>query len=312
MVATKFLMEYIKSVCKNSLNNISIADPIIINVIISAGGFNCGYGYGSILYLKELQAQQKIKIDKVSGSSSGSLLALVTLCSDIADLDILYTQLQDHYRENGNLNKIRDIIKTFVYKCIKNDTEAQQLSGKLFITTTDITNGTQKVTSMYKSRKEVTQSIISSCNIPFLMDEYPLTNNNNNKYLDGIVPYLFTNGPNQSIYINLINRHIITRTLTIRGEVNPHYRIMEGVVETAKFFNEGNSYLCSWIHKWNILDFFMFRVFHLLIIWISIFIQTVYTWDIPNIIKKNILFKSVSTCVVTFINDCLFRGDILF
>lgn len=309
MVATKYLMEYIKSVCKNSLNNNCTTDPIIINVVISGGAFNCGYGYGSILYLKELQSQNKIKIDKVSGCSSGSILALVTLCKDIADLDVLYNQLQNHYRENGNLNKIREIIKTFVYKCIQNDTDAQMLSGKLFITTTDITNCTQKVTSTYTSRKDVLQSIVSSCYIPCLMDEYPITNT---KYLDGIVPYLFPNGTNQSIYINLINRHIITHTLTIRGEVNPHYRILEGVVETAKFFNEGKSYLCSWIHNWNILDFFMFRVFHLLVIWITLLSQMAYAWDIPSVIKNNILFKSISHCIVTFINDCIFRGNILF
>lgn len=303
MVATKYLTQYIKSVSKNSLNNNPINHPLTINLVISGGAFNCGYGYGAILYLKELQSQGKIVINKVSGCSSGSLLALVVLCCDAADLDILYVQLQDHFKEHGNLNKIRNIVKTFVNKCLKNDKEAEMLSGKLFITTTDITNYTQKVTSKYKTREDVICCIISSCYIPFFMDK----TDTDNKYIDGIVPYLFSNGTIPSLYINLMNTHIITKMLTSHGEMNPHYRIMQGVVETAKFFNEEKSNLCSWMHKWNVLDFCLFRLFHLIVMLSCIVTETMHTFYLPNIIKHNILYTSGIHCISSLIHDCMFR-----
>jgi len=298
MVApTQYLIEYIKSVCKNSLNNPSNKDPLNMNVIISGGAFNCGYGYGAILYLKELQSQQKINIHKVSGS----ILTLTALCDEMIDLDLLYIQLQEHFREYGNLNKIRDIVKTIVYKCVKDDVHAKTFSDKLYITTTDMSTCKQMVISRYTSRKQLAECIMSSCYIPYLM------NQPNVKYIDGIVPYLFKNGTTPSLYINLIQLQKTKNIIFTTSEVNPHYRVIEGVVETAKLFNEGKSSMCSWINDWNVFDFCMLRLFQLIFMLTTITIDTLYHFELPNIIKNNIIFKCISNCMIPFIHDCMFR-----
>lgn len=311
MVATDYLIEYIKSVGKNSLNNHHIQDPLFVDLVISGGAFNYSYGYGSILYLKELQTQHKITINKVSGCSSGALLALLALSDNRGvgiDIDDMYNKIQQHYRENGNLHVIKDIIQTFVFKCIKNDEEALLLSDKLFISTTDMSNCTHHVISNYKLRSDIVDAIISSCYIPFLIDG---KSRYNRSFIDGIVPHIFKHDTSHIMYINLMNKSKICNMLITNGEVNPHYRVIEGVVETAKFFNEGNSSICSWLNDWKFLDFFMFRFWHLLIILITLFTDVINKIHIPDIIQNNIIYNSIEHFVKHLINDFVFRCCII-
>lgn len=312
MIATDYLVEYIKSVGKNSLNNNHIQEPILLDLVISGGAFNYSYGYGSILYLKELQTQNKITIHKVSGCSSGSLLALLALSAHFSgigiDIDNMYVQMQHHYRENGNLSIIKDIIHTFVFKCIQSDGEAQLLSNKLFISTTDMCNCRQKVMHNYESRRDIVDAIISSCYIPFLIDG---NTRYNSVFIDGIVPHMFTNDTSRTLYINLMNKSKIGNMLITNGEMNPQYRVIEGVVETAKFFNEGKSSLCSWLNDWKFMDFFMFRFWHLLMILLTLSTDLINNIQIPDILQHNAIYKSIEQFARILINDFVFRCCII-
>jgi hypothetical protein len=307
MIATKYLTEYIKSVCKNSLNNHNLSNQLTIDLVVSGGVLNYSYGFGTILYLKELQSQNKIHINKVSGTSSGSVLAMLALCDNTTDIDELYTQLKDHFRENGNLSILKHVIESIVYKCIKNDTHAKSLSDKLFISTTDMKKSTQKVICNYTTRNDIVEAIFSSCFIPFITDGH---SRYNSIYIDGVAPYIFKNNTTKTIYINLVNTSIIRNMFVTNGEVNPQYRVIEGVVETAKFFNEGRSCMCSWINDWTLLDFISQRFFYLCMIIMATIVETIYNLNIPISVKNNFMYKSIFNCSCNIVNDYVFLSFI--
>ena len=86
------LKNYIDAVTKNSLNGLE--KPKEIDLVISGGAFNGGYGYGALLYLRSLEKHNKIKIKRVSGCSTGCLLAIVYFSSKLLNLEELYIGLQ--------------------------------------------------------------------------------------------------------------------------------------------------------------------------------------------------------------------------
>lgn len=306
MIATDYLIEYIKSVGKNSLNSKHIQEPILIDLVISGGAFNFSYGYGSILYLKELQRQHKIKINKASGCSSGSMLALLALSENFNEFDIdsIYVQLHNHFRENGNLGILKDKIHEIVYKCIKTDEEAVLLSDRLFISTTDMSICNHKVINTYKSRADIVDAIVSSSYIPFMIDG---NTRYNTSFIDGIVPHIFKHDTSHIIYINLMNKMKILNILITNGEINAQYRVIEGVVETVKFINEGKSSICSWLNDWNFIDFLMFRLCHLVMILFTLFIDVIRNIQIPRVLQNNVLYKSIQQFSYHLINDYVFR-----
>lgn len=305
MIATDYLIEYIKSVGKNSLNNNWTQDPIVLDLVITGGAFNFSYGYGSILYLKELQRQHKIKINKASGCSSGSMLALLALSENFNEFDIdsIYVQLNNHFRENGNLGILKDKIQEIVYKCIKTDEEAVLLSDRLFISTTDMSKCNHKVINTYKTRADIVDAITSSSYIPFMIDG---NTRYNTSFIDGIVPHIFKQDIPRIMYINLMNKTKILNMLITNGEINAQYRVIEGVVETAKFMNEGKSSICSWLHDWNFIDFFMFRLCHLCMILLTLTADVICYIQIPSVLQNNFVYKSIQHFSIHLINDFFF------
>ena len=67
------MREYIKALTEN-VDKKQI--PKELNVIFDGGVFNCGFAVGIAMYIKELENQNYVKINKISGCSSGALVAL--------------------------------------------------------------------------------------------------------------------------------------------------------------------------------------------------------------------------------------------
>ena len=53
-----YLKSYIDAVTKNSMNDVT--SPMEIDLVISGGAFNGGYGYGALMYLRSLEKDNKI------------------------------------------------------------------------------------------------------------------------------------------------------------------------------------------------------------------------------------------------------------
>ena len=127
---TDYLKMYIDAVTKNSMNDIS--KPKEIDLVISGGAFNGGYGYGALMYLRSLEKDNKIKVNRISGCSIGSLLAVDYLSNHSLNLCEVYINLQKCLRNNGRLNVLSQIIEKVVDKALEDKDFFKKSEGRLF------------------------------------------------------------------------------------------------------------------------------------------------------------------------------------
>jgi len=70
------LNTYINSLIENiNENNL----PGEIDLVLDSGAFNGVYMMGALFYIKEIERREKIKINRISGASIGSVLGLLFL-----------------------------------------------------------------------------------------------------------------------------------------------------------------------------------------------------------------------------------------
>lgn len=78
------LNTYVNSLIENiNSNNI----PKNIDLVLDSGAFNGIYMLGGLIYLRQMKNQNKININRISGSSIGSILGLLFIV-DKLDLSI--------------------------------------------------------------------------------------------------------------------------------------------------------------------------------------------------------------------------------
>ena len=297
-----YLKSYIDAVTKNSMNDVT--SPREIDLVISGGAFNGGYGYGALMYLRSLEKDNKIKIKRISGCSIGSLLAVDHLSNRSLNLSELYTNLQKCLRDNGKLYVLREIVENVVDNALEDKEFFKKAEGRLFITRTDMSNGNHEVVEKFKDRDELIDAIFSSCYIPYLVDgkcRY------REKYIDGIVPFLFTDSERPSLYIDLMCMSKFHKMIVTMKEVNPHSRIIDGANDASKFFNENGSGICSWTNKWGFGQILAFRLTHLILYLVASVLDILSNSTIPSVISNSALYKGVMNTLTRLLRDMLFK-----
>lgn len=297
-----YLKSYIDAVTKNSMNDVS--KPKEIDLVISGGAFNGGYGYGALMYLRSLEKDNKIKINRISGCSIGSLLAVDYLSKHSLNLSEVYINLQKCLRDNGRLNVLSEIIEKVVDKALEDKDFFKKSEGRLFITRTDMSNGNHDVVERFNNRDELIDAIFSSCYIPYLVDGKCRFKD---KYIDGIVPFLFTDSERPCLYIDLMCVSKFHKTIVTMKEVNPHMRIIDGANDASKFFNDNGSGICSWTNKWGFGQILIFRLTHLILYLIVSILDILSNSTIPSIISNSALYKGVMNTQTTLLKDMLFK-----
>ena len=294
------LRNYIDAVSKNSLNGLE--NPKEIDLVISGGAFNGGYGYGALLYLRSLEKQNKIKINRVSGCSTGSLLAIVYLSSKLLNLEELYLGLQRCLRDKGTLHVLREIIEKLVDNALEEEGFLEKISGRLFVTRTNLSSGAHEVVEQFNDRDELVDALFSSCFLPFIVDG---NMRYKEKYVDGIVPFLFTDAQRPSLYIDLLCFSKIHKMMITMKEVNPHGRIIDGANDASKFFNEGISGICSWVNRWGFTQIAVFRITHLIFYIIVAILDILSHGSIPDFISGSPLYKGTINTLTRLLRDML-------
>lgn len=286
-------------------NNIFTGNKCIdIDLIISGGAFNGAYGFGIIMYLKQLEKEKKIKINKISGSSVGALLGFILIC-DITDklkMEKLYLKLQKNLKEEGNLKNMKIMIKKIVNLIIKNKEDISKLNNRLYINKTNIKDNKDIVISSYNSNKEIIDNLTASCFIPYLTDGKKRFKN---KYIDGLYPYIFKN-KNKIIFINIHTFRKLKKMIVTSNEESAMTRIIEGILDINLFLTQRKSIMCSWINDWKILDFLIYRISQAII---KIFFMVLDKIDIealPIPIKNNFFIKIVLNSVNLWMKDILY------
>ena len=166
-----------------------------------------------------------------------------------------------------------------------------QVNNRLYINYYNIYTNKEEIKSVFLSNGEIIDAIIASSFIPYLMDGTLCYKG----CIDGCTPYIFkkrTTDDDQILFIRLTSFSKFKKMLHIKGEYNNSERLLEGALDLHKFFKGDHSTLCSWVNKWTLYDYCIFRGRQLLwfnIVFICYLIHIIKPY-VPSIMTNNRLY----------------------
>lgn len=296
----KVLSDYIKAVTKN----ITFPNKLTIDLVISGGAFNGGMALGSIMVIKQLENEEKIKVDKLSGCSVGAPMIISYLSNTFDKHEDVFHKLKTCLKTNGDISCLKDNIHEFVYNTFHSDDDMKNtLDNRCFINYNDITNCKYCTVSTYDNRDHLVNVIVRSMYIPLLIDGKSKVEGN---FIDGIVPYIFKETKNDILYIELIkNNSDIIKSIVTQNEKNEHYRVLQGVSDASIFFTDNKSHRLSWYKNWGVTKIMRQNIFYLLCMIFSIIIDFLSTINIPTSIEQNKLVTLVRNFFIKTMKDII-------
>lgn len=287
-----FIDDLIKNV---NINNV----PTEIDLVLDGGAFNGGYQLGALMYLKQMERNNIIKIKRISGASIGAVLGFLFIIDDLEYALKKNHEIWKDFRNNFSLSILREMIIELI-KSLDKDIY-KRVNKKLFITYFNVNKKKQIVKSKYRNNKQVISSLIKSSFVPYFIDgNYTYKN----KYVDGVYPYLFESNfgvmtKRKKLFICLSSIKHSKKMLSIKNEINGHERILYGINDINNFFKNhyqpsnsiiyqiigvfellgiinNNSTLCSYINNWRFFDWINFKSKYFFIIMIIYIIEFKY------------------------------------
>jgi hypothetical protein len=264
----------------NQINLIPKKLPLQVDLVFEGGLFNGSYQLGFLTYVKQMEKLQLIQVKRVSGCSIGAFMALLYFIDVSLDDNINFVSnvIYKHAKKHHNIN-IFDKVYAHYSKYLPNNF-LDIINGKLFITYCDVSKNKQIVKSKYTSIEQLFDVIRRSCSVPYIIDK---TLFYNNKYIDGLYPYIFKPKKNRKIInLNIINLQKLD-FFTIKNETNNVQRVINGIMDTHAFFSFSSfSNMCSYVDEWSIITRFKYMmlikllqlsicIFHYIYIFIKIF-----------------------------------------
>lgn len=271
------------------------------NLLLDGGAFNGGYMFGSLIFIKQLENKNLIKINKISGTSIGSIIGLAYFTNTLNKLFLHFDKILLNYKNNHNFSNLKNIVELFVNEI---DIDFTKLNNNLIITYYDAELINQVVVKEYNDKNELIDILIRSSHVPFFIDGNAFYKE---RYLDGITPYLLKDN-NKTLSINIASPKICKNVFFTKNEKNIWSRLMDGLIETNNFFSNKQSFLITEINKWTIFDYFYFRWRDIIFI-IIIFILKNYEYIlkyIPNSIKNNLYLLHLRNMIVKIIKEIFY------
>ena len=280
--------------------------PLKVDLVFEGGLFNGSYQLGFLTYIKQMEQNLLLKVERVSGCSIGSVIAFLyfTNISINDSINFINNVIYKHVKKYYNMDIFNDLF-AFCTKQLPNNF-LDIINGKLFITYNDISKGKQIVKSTYSSINELFDIIRRSCYIPYVVDKSIFYNG---KYIDGLYPYIFKPKKNRKIInVNIINFKKISSFISIKNEKNNMHRVIDGILDTHTFFSSNfYSNMCSYIDDQTIITklqyFILIKLFQLSILILHYFyvlnklfkklIKTNYDVKQMFHILYTVLFKSI-------------------
>ena len=309
MSSTLLMKEYIKALILN-VDHSKLKKEI--NLIFDGGAFNGGFAAGVAMYIKCMEQHGLVKINKLSGCSIGSVIALWYACGCDEKAVQFFEQTTTSFQDTMNLGELQKNIKNFIHSLFPSG-DVSTLKDKLYINFYDTHKHKQKIVSNFKNVDHLIDCILQSCHIPYLIDGNARYNE---RYIDGILPHIFTSagagtgaGACDSLFIKLITLHKCRRAMVVKCETNIHFRLLSGVADANEFFTTGSSDMCSYVSQWSYFNILQIRSREMIIIFIISIIEwlVVFKTYIPSTIKNSLLYNGCINSVKGLCCDILRR-----
>ena len=259
-----------------------------INIILEGGAFNGSYHIGALYFLKEMEKKQYIQINKISGTSIGSLAALL-FYSDLLEEGInSYNILKSIYKKTKTLDIIPTFLNNIREKLPKNIISF--LNRRLYISYYNIKTGCKIIKSRYKNVDDLFTTIARSCFVPFFINGHLTIDK---KYIDGLSPYIFPQNKYKCLNISILNSHMFI----IKNEETNIHKILSGLLDIHLFITKHKSTpMCSYIDEQSICQ----RLFYIILFFIEkivIFMLFLGYHSKSTIYKSNIIVKIINLII---------------
>ena len=277
MSDNKLLNTYIKTLIPYlNINNI----PKNIDLVFDGGAFNGGMGFGIAHYIKQLENKKHLTVNRISGCSIGSVIALSYFINMEYEINDIFVSICNNFKRTFNLSVFEKHVKKFIYKYLTDD--LSELNNKLYITYCDANNYKQIVVSKYNNREHLLKCIMRSCHIPYITSSVMKYEN---KYIDGILPYVFIDGERPVLFVKLITILNYKRIFNIKNEKNIYERMLIGIEDIHSFLTNEHSDMCSYYNNWSIISICLIKLR------LFIFFNILWLLDMGSDLKEYIPVK---------------------
>lgn len=238
-------------------NLLNIKTPIRLDLVLEGGLFNGSFHAGALFFLKEMENRNIVKVERISGVSIGAFMALMYFSNNLNIITDLYQLTYVAFKKNHNLKILKQLKKILSGKLSENICEV--VDKRLYISYYNGTTGIKHVKKTYKNIDVLINTIVKSCFFPYLIDGNMLYEN---KYIDGINPYIFTNEQDKRIlYVDLFGYDKLFHFLNIKNEKSNEHRMLAGLLDIHNFFiKQHSTCMCSYVDNWNLIHHFSYYI----------------------------------------------------
>lgn len=254
--------------------------PTQIDLVMDGGAFNGSYLIGCLYFLKRMEKLKYIVIHRISGCSISSFLGLLYLIDSLNNVESTnyYENVYTHFIKHKNLNLLFSISNN-----LPETIDVSLLSKRLYITYNNIHDMKRVVINKFKNKQHLCECIIRSSFVPYLINGELL---HKNKYIDGLMPFLFQAKKNRKIlYLKLINYEKIYDMINVTNENTNYGRILSGLLDIHIFYiKKSSTNICSYVNEWNILcklTYFIKMCFVKCIVYVIFIVKTFHDF-FPN------------------------------
>lgn len=279
-----------------------------INLILDGGIFNGSYLIGALYFLREMEKQKYVTIDKISCCSIGSVCAVLYKIDALDLMPELYNIMVKQFKETRHF----DALKPCLDKIKERIGTTPKLNNALYISYYDIKKGKKIVKRKYKNMDDLLDTVYKSCFVPFVANGNMVYKN---RYYDGVNPYIFPHESNRkNLYLDLFGYDKIAHMLSVKNENTNFHRILAGLLDIHLFYiKQNNTQMCSYVNKWSLYQTIHNRVlkwFFERIIFYIVYMSFYLKKCIPSEFFEHIIFKILSKIIteiyIVFIDYCCF------
>jgi len=238
---SNIITEYINIITKTVTPNYQE-----VNLILDGGAVNGIVGVGAVLVINKFEISGVIKIGKISGCSIGSLIGLWYACGCPISTIHHLSKMFNMYKVNKTFRHYKQCVKEIVYSILPKE-DMHKINNRLFIKYYDVINCNEVIVSTFKNRKHVVKCLVRTAHLPYITSRQFILNN---KYIDGIYPYIFKT-PERNLFIQLMSLLDPLNLVCVKNETTILPRVIYGANQAILFLENGRSSVCNIVYSNN-------------------------------------------------------------